>query len=59
MGAYGFNVSGGGSSVFAVCPLEKQQEIAQMMQDTFAENEYFVKVICTHTSNRGVCEKCE
>ena len=57
-GAWGFNVSGGGSSVFALCPDDKQQEIASLMQKHFGGNEHFVKVIATHTSNTGVCEKC-
>ncbi len=53
-GAYGFNISGGGSSVFAVCPAEKQEAIARIMEDGFRDNPHFVKVIRTHTSNQGV-----
>jgi homoserine kinase len=53
-GAYGFNISGGGSSVFAVCPSNKQKEIAAIMEDMLQDNPHFVKVICTHTSNYGV-----
>lgn len=53
-GAYGFNISGGGSSVFAVCPPEKQESIALLMEAGFAGNPHFVKVIRTHTSNQGV-----
>lgn len=52
-GAYGFNISGGGSSVFAVCPPDKQDEIASLMQQAFNDNPHFVKVIKTHTSNSG------
>lgn len=53
-GAYGFNVSGGGSTVFAVVPSEKQDEIAAIMNNAFSSNPHFVKVIKTKTSNRGV-----
>jgi len=53
-GAYGFNISGGGSSVFAVCPQDKQDEIALLMEQAFSDNPHFVKVIKTHTSNLGV-----
>jgi homoserine kinase len=53
-GAYGFNISGGGSSVFAVCPIDKQDEIASLMEQSFKDNPLFVKVINTHTSNFGV-----
>ena len=53
-GAYGFNVSGGGSSVFAVCSSDKIDEIAAIMESKFANNPHFVKVIKTRTSNVGV-----
>lgn len=55
-GAYGCNVSGGGSSIFAVCSTEKQDEIAQIMEEGFRNNPYFVKVFKTFTSNTGVIE---
>ena len=55
-GAYGFNVSGGGSSVFAVCEKEKQDEIADILEKSFAGNPHFVKVLKTTTSNKGVHE---
>ncbi len=54
MGAYGCTISGGGSSVIAFCPPEKQAEIARMMNEYFADNEHFVEVIETFTSNLGV-----
>jgi homoserine kinase len=53
-GAYGFNVSGGGSSVFALCPEDKIDEIASLFEREFASNPQFVKVIRTYTSNEGV-----
>jgi len=55
-GAYGFNISGGGSSVFAVCALEKQDEIANIMTNCLSKNPHFIKVIKTTTSNYGVHE---
>jgi homoserine kinase len=53
-GAYGFNVSGGGSSVFAICNKNNIDEIAAIMEKAFAENPHFVKVYKTKTSNKGV-----
>jgi homoserine kinase len=53
-GAFGFNISGGGSSVFAVCPPDKQDEIAGLMQESLGSNPHFVKVIKTFTCNKGV-----
>ena len=58
-GAYGCNVSGGGSSVFAVCPPDKVDEIANLMEREFARNPRFVKVIKTKTCNYGVKEVSE
>jgi homoserine kinase len=58
-GAFGFNVSGGGSSVFAVCPKDKVREIASLFEMEFSDNPQFVKVITTCTSNEGVREKRE
>lgn len=54
MGAYGCTISGGGSSVIAFCPLEKQAEIAGYMQSQFSANPNFSKVYQTYTSNKGV-----
>lgn len=53
-GAYGCNISGGGSSIFCVCDLEKQDEMASIMQNSFQNNPNFIKVIKTKTSNKGV-----
>jgi len=55
-GAYGFNVSGGGSSVFAVCSETKQDEIAELMRKMFKDNPHFVEVIKTTTANNGIKE---
>lgn len=54
IGAFGCTISGGGSSVIAFCPKDKQEEIAQMMEKEFSSNPNFVKVIKTITSNKGV-----
>jgi len=54
MGAYGCTISGGGSSVIAFCPENKQTEIADFMEKVFSQNENFVKVYKTFTSNKGV-----
>ncbi len=53
-GAFGFNVSGGGSSVFAVCPGSKMDEIANIMEEGFRNNPLFFGVIKTTASNTGV-----
>ncbi|GAB4278563.1 MAG: homoserine kinase [Marinilabiliales bacterium] len=55
-GAFGCNISGGGSSVFAVCESKKTEKIASIMEESFSHNPYFVKVIITSTSNLGVHE---
>jgi homoserine kinase len=54
LGAYSCTISGGGSSVIAFCPEDKQAAIAQMMEVYFGENEHFKKVVKTFTSNVGV-----
>ncbi len=54
MGAYGCTISGGGSSVIAFCPIEKQKEIANFMQQEFSSNPNYSKVYETFTSNNGV-----
>ena len=54
MGAYGCTISGGGSSVIAFCPIDKQAEIAQYMHLQFSSNPNFSKVYETFTSNNGV-----
>ncbi|HBX52393.1 MAG: homoserine kinase [Bacteroidetes bacterium RIFOXYA12_FULL_35_11] len=53
-GAHGFNISGGGSSVFCVCDANNQNQIAEIMHQGFQNNPNFVKVIQTKTSNQGV-----
>lgn len=53
-GAYGYTISGGGSSIIAVCPEKKQDEIAGIFEDGLAQNPHFVKVYKTYTSNEGV-----
>lgn len=53
-GAFGCQISGGGSSVIAVCDPEKVDEVADIMEQGFANNPYFVKVYKTTTSNQGV-----
>jgi homoserine kinase len=54
MGAYGCTISGGGSSVIAFCPKEKQKEISVYMNNEFSSNPNFSKVYKTYTSNQGV-----
>jgi homoserine kinase len=54
MGAYGCTISGGGSSVIAFCPEEKQNDIASYMEKEFQSNLNFSKVYKTFTSNQGV-----
>lgn len=53
-GAYGFQISGGGSSVIAVCDEGLVNDVAAIMEKGFAGNDHFVKVIKTRTSNLGV-----
>ena len=53
-GAYGCNISGGGSSVFALCNDKNIDIIAGIMEEAFAGNPHFVKVYKTKTSNKGV-----
>lgn len=55
-GAFGCTISGGGSSVIAFCSLEKQKEIAAIFEKCFSNNPYYVKTICSFTSNNGVHE---
>lgn len=53
-GAYGCTISGGGSSVIAFCPAEKQDEIAELMEKDFLSNPNYSKTYKTFTSNDGV-----
>jgi homoserine kinase len=57
-GAFGFNVSGGGSSVFAICTEEKQRYIADLMEKEFIRHEQNPEIIVTHASNLGV-RRCD
>lgn len=53
-GAFGCQISGGGSSVISICSPDKVDEIAEIMEKGFANNPYFVQVYKTKTSNQGV-----
>lgn len=53
-GAYGYTISGGGSSIITICPKDKQDEIADVFEKGLAKNPHFVKVYKTFTSNEGV-----
>ena len=53
-GAFGFNVSGGGSSVFAICEKSRQKKIAELLKEEFKRHEQNPEIIVTQTSNFGV-----
>lgn len=53
-GAYGCQISGGGSSVIAICSRENINEIADIMEKGFINNPNFVRVYKTATSNQGI-----
>ena len=55
-GAYGCNVSGGGSSIFAICEEDKTGEIAEIMKNICSQGGVENKVIITKASNTGVEE---
>jgi homoserine kinase len=55
-GAYGFNVSGGGSSVFAICAADKTGTVAQAMRRFRRPDEDSAEIIVTRSSNQGVVE---
>lgn len=55
-GAYGFNISGGGSSVFAVCNINNQDEIAEILEKQISKRGYDPHVIKTQSSNKGIHE---
>jgi homoserine kinase len=55
-GAYGCNVSGGGSSVFAICAPETAGAVAETMRDFRRSDEPRPEVIITQSSNQGVVE---
>jgi homoserine kinase len=58
-GAYGCNISGGGSSVFAICAPETTAIVAEAMRDFRGSNGLEPEVIVTQSSNRGVVESHE
>jgi len=55
-GVFGCNISGGGSSVFAVCEKNILNEIAEIMENGFSNNPNFIEIIKTKTSNVGIRE---
>lgn len=55
-GAYGCNVSGGGSSIFAICEEDKTGEIAEIMKNLSSQGGVKNNIIVTKASNTGVEE---
>lgn len=55
-GAYGCNVSGGGSSIFAICEEDKTGEIAEIMKNLCSQEGVENNVIITRASNTGLEE---
>ncbi len=55
-GAYGCNVSGGGSSVFAVTDPARTGEVAAVMEQTFCRRNLDCRVLITRAGNTGVVE---
>ena len=55
-GAYGCNVSGGGSSIFAICEESKTGEIAEIMNAYSNQSGVISDVIITKASNTGIIE---
>ncbi|MBS3819548.1 homoserine kinase [bacterium] len=55
-GAYGCNVSGGGSSLFAVCEKEKTEEIAQIFKDYAQKENLHGDIFITWSSPSGIRE---
>ncbi len=53
-GAFGYNISGGGSSVFAVCQENNSDKIAEIMEKEFSKNPNFIKIVKTKTNNSGI-----
>lgn len=51
-GAYGCNISGGGSSIFAICRKEKVYDIAQVLKEELRD--LLAEVIITRASNKGI-----
>lgn len=55
-GAYGFTISGGGSSCIAFCDDSNIEKIEQKMFSGFEKNPNFITTIKSYTSNLGVVE---
>jgi homoserine kinase len=55
-GALGFNVSGGGSSVFAICEEGGADEVFRIMKSFYEERGVPAETIQTRASNRGLGE---
>lgn len=55
-GAYGCNVSGGGSSIFAICEECKTEEVAEIMSTLSDQRGVENEIIITRASNTGVVE---
>jgi len=55
-GAHGCNISGGGSSIFAICSPESVAAVAAAMRDFRRSDEPGPEVIITQSSNQGVVE---
>ena len=55
-GAYGCNVSGGGSSVFALCEEDHTEKIAEVMESLSHQHGLDNEIIITRSSNTGLVE---
>lgn len=55
-GAYGCNVSGGGSSVFALCEEDHTEKIAEIMDTLSHQHGLDNEIIITRSSNTGLVE---
>jgi homoserine kinase len=55
-GALGFNVSGGGSSVFAICREETADLVLRVMKSFYGERGIPAEAILTRASNQGLQE---
>jgi len=55
-GALGFNVSGGGSSVFAVCEEAEAERVRDAMTAFYKERGIPAETVLTRASNRGLRE---
>ncbi len=55
-GALGCNISGGGSTVFSVCPDELKNKVTLIMQDHLEEYQLDGEIIQTQSSNQGIEE---